>query len=181
MGHPSVDPHELKKWFDLAKDGDETGLSRLIDLTQDHLFRFCFYVCGNRTKTEDLCQEVFIKVLGNLDSIEDSTKFMPWLFRVAKNHFIDTVRSPKSKETSIETQEAKGGFIESVESSPQVALEVREALNQLSDEERAVILLVDSEGYSYAEGARILGISEEAFKSRTFRARKSFIEIYSKN
>lgn len=178
MGHPQVNPAELKQWLDLAKSGDETAFSRIIELTQDHLFRFCFYVCGDRQRSEDLCQETYIKALTRLESVDDAHHFMGWLFRVAKNHFIDSTRSAASKAVSVDVTQLDS--LSTNDDQDQVMV-VRECMAQLSEEERMVIVLVDSEGHSYSEAAEIIGITEESLKSRLHRARKAFVKIFNKS
>lgn len=181
MGYPSVDLQSIEKWLVLAKKGDETALGMLIELTQGHLFRFSLYLCHDRQRAEDLCQDAYLKTLNRLDSIEEASKLLPWMFQVIKNQFIDYTRSAKSKETSFEDEGDSSEIVESSTSSPDTTLAVRACLAKLTEDHRLVIVLVDSEGYSYSEAAQLIGITEEALKSRLFRARKEFLEIYQKS
>lgn len=181
MGYPSVDLKSIEKWLPLAKKGDETALGMLIELTQSHLFRFSLYLCNDRQRAEDLCQEAYIKTLDRLESIEDPAKLLPWMFQVIKNQFIDYTRSAKSKESSFEDEGDSSEIVESTTSSPDTTLTVRACLAKMSEDHRVVIILVDSEGHSYSEAAQMIGITEEALKSRLFRARKEFLEIFQKS
>lgn len=180
MGHPVADTTEISKWFKRAQKGDETAISRLIDLTQTHLYRFCLYLTNDPQKAEDITQETLIKVLENLDSIEDPTKLMSWLFRAAKNRFIDGVRSPQAKEISTEGENETAFEPEPSQVDTDTVLGVRNALAALTEDERAVLVLIDSEGHTYEEAAQVIGITEEAVRSRLHRARKAFLKIFSK-
>ena len=176
MGHPSIDHASIAKWLPRAKQGDETALGMLIDLTQDHLFRFCMYLCNNPSQAEDLCQETFLKCLDRLESVQDEKGLLPWLFKIAKNQFIDFTRSARPKEEGLGEQAEMAQNTES-----DVILTVRECLSRLTPEERIVLVLVDSEGCSYREAAQVVGITEEALKSRVFRARKAFLRLFEKS
>ena len=179
MGTPSVDLKELTRWFKLAQKGDETALSKLIDLTQDHLYRFCVYLSNDTVLAEELSQDTLIKACENLKKIEDPSKFMSWMFTAARNRFIDLKRSPKAKEVSVEGEDGTVHEPEPSQVETDTVLGVRYALAELSEDERTVLVLIDSEEYSYAEAAQIIGITEEAVRSRLHRARKALLKVFS--
>lgn len=169
-----------KKITDLARSargGDETALSELIDLVQPRLFRFCFYLTASRELAEDICQDSLIKVLTKIRSLKKPEQFLSWIFRSAKNRFLDHIKSHKVSKT--ETIENKGDFHKESDSAMAETLSsLSEALSALSDEDRYLILLVDQQGYSYKEAADIIGVSESAVTSRIYRIRQDFLKKY---
>lgn len=177
MESSKLNIEDVKKYFNLAKNGDRGAIGSLIDLTQNHLFRFCYYLCGNKNLAEDLCQDTYVKVFENIKSIKEDSSFQAWLFKTARNHFLDHVKSPKNTKT-------KGieDVINDIAGSDNhhIVLEVRQCLLQLDQDDRALLLMVDLEGLTYEEAAQALNISLEALKSRVFRARKAFLEKYEK-
>ncbi len=181
MGTPSVDLEELSRWFKHAQKGDETALARIIDLTQDHLFRFCVYLCNDTALAEEISQDTLIKAFENLKKIENPSKFVSWMFTAARNRFIDLKRSPKAREISVEGEDGTLYEPEPNQVDTDTVLGVRNALQELTEEERTVLVLIDSEEYSYAEAAQVIGITEEAVRSRLHRARKAFLKVFSKN
>lgn len=177
------DLEDLSRYVQLAQKGDEQGFALLIDATQDSLFRFCFYLSGNRQLAEDLCQECFVRALEQIKSLKDPASFKGWLLRMAKNLFLDHVRSPRNRPSDpVETLDEGAEQAQRTESMPvaELSLQVRQALESLAPEERLSILLVDLEGQSYAEAAEVIGITEEALRSRLHRARKAFVKNFSR-
>jgi RNA polymerase sigma-70 factor, ECF subfamily len=168
---------ELKKAVVAAKAGDPDALAYIIESTQKELYRFTYFLCGNNQLAHDICQDTFIKVLESIRGLKEPERFRSWLFKSAKNLYLDHIKSSKNK-----------GHV-GMESLPDLATnedkqrtaEIRQALSHLETDERLPLLLVDLEGYSYEEAAQIVGISEDALRSRLHRARQTFSERYKKS
>lgn len=122
---------------------------------------------------EDLCQESLVRILRSLSELKSVETYFAWTCRIAKNLFVD---QSKSKKSSI-LNKASAYRVESAqEDGVEQALAVHQVLSQLETADRLVLLFVDMEGCSYGEAALALGVSEDAVRSRLFRARKFFIE-----
>jgi RNA polymerase sigma-70 factor, ECF subfamily len=161
-----------------AQRGDESAISDLIEMSQKDLFRFVFYLTGNNQLAHDMCQDTFIKVLENLPRLKEPERFKSWLFQMAKNLYLDHTKSSKNKgHVSIESALPDMTSAE----DKQKVLEIRQALSHIETDERLPLLLVDLEGYSYTEAAKIIGVSEDALRSRLHRARQTFAEKYKKS
>jgi RNA polymerase sigma-70 factor (ECF subfamily) len=160
-----------KDLIDAAKSGDTKAWRELIEATQNRLFRFCLVLCGDPVKAEDLCQEAFLKTFDKLSKLEKPDSFMDWLFRMTRNLYIDQYRVRKETE---ELPAEEGG------AAPQIAehIAVHQTLSQFEPDDRYLLMLVDMEEYSYKEAGEVLGISEDAVRSRLFRLRKLFVEKY---
>jgi RNA polymerase sigma-70 factor, ECF subfamily len=161
-----------------AQKGDESALSYLIESTQKDLFRFTYYLTGNTQLAHDLCQDTYIKVLEKIRSLKEPDRFKSWLYRMTKNLYLDHIKSSKNKgHVSLD-----GAIPEMVTGEDkQKVMEIRQALSHLETEERIPLLLVDLEGYSYEEAAQMIGISEDALRSRLHRARTTFSTKYKKS
>jgi len=171
------DDSKIEDLVNSAKKGDEEALSQLIGQVQPRLYRFCYYLTGIKELAEDICQDSLVKVLTKINSLKDSKLFIPWIFKAAKNRFLDHVKSHSvSKTESIENQ--KDLYKESDSQKAQIITQINEALSFLNEEERHILLLVDQQGYSYKEAAEIIGISEAALTSKIHRIRKSFLEKF---
>lgn len=166
--------------------GDRSALSAIVRLSQNRLYRFCFHLTGSQQAAEELAQDTLVKALTRLDDLRDPAGVYPWLFRVARNLFIDETRSTEGKLRKLELREdpeAEGGLrLDSLPSSSpgnaELLVAIQATLMKLKPEEREVILLVDYEEHSYDEAAQVIGISESAVRSRLHRARKAFFELY---
>ena len=166
-----VDPSLITK----AQSGDTDSMTRLIEEVQNPLFKFCIFLTGNTQLANDLCQETLIKVLENINKVKDPESFRSWLFKTAKNFYLDHLKSPKNR--AHEPIEELNKYV-SKDTSPETLIRLREALVNLSPDERLVLLLVDLEEYSSLEAAQILDISERALRSRLHRARQNFISFF---
>lgn len=152
-----------------AKGGDRRAWKDLIEATQGRLYRFCLVLCGDPAQAEDLCQQVYLKVYTNLHKLQKNDSFMDWLFRSTRNLFIDELRAKREQPVEVTDDMMTGGEI-----SPH--LEVHQVLSQFKTEDRLLLVLVDMEEHSYKDAGLILGISEDAVRSRVFRLRKEFLE-----
>ncbi|MFH1264045.1 MAG: RNA polymerase sigma factor [Pseudomonadota bacterium] len=164
----------LEPLVERARKGDESALSELVDRYQGRLYRFCFYLSGNPTVAEDLCQDTFVRVFTSLGKLKDPAKFHSWLFQISKNLFWDRLRSSGKTETLLEEPSAASD-------SPEVHLQITRTLARMDPQDRLVLLLVDLQGHSYREAAEILEISVEAVTSRIYRARQLFVEAYDRD
>lgn len=163
----------LKELVEAAAAGDQRAVRELVEATQNRLFKFCLVLCGDRARAEDLSQEAFIKALGNLKKLHKPEAFVEWLFRVTRHLYIDEVRKYKDASGDLESVAAESPELSDI-------ISVHQTLAQFEAEDRWLLVLVDMENYSYKEAADILGISEDAVRTRLFRIRKSFIEKYKK-
>ena len=67
-----------------AVKGDEQALSQLVELTQDSLFRFCYYLTADRSRAEDLAQETYLKAFEALPKLREPGRFSSWLLKVSQ-------------------------------------------------------------------------------------------------
>ncbi|HUP57079.1 MAG TPA: RNA polymerase sigma factor [Bdellovibrionota bacterium] len=167
---------------DLAR-GDGPGLVALVDAVQPRLYRFCMFLTGDRQRAEDLCQESLVKAIENLAKLREPGQFLSWLFKMAKNEFLDQKRSARNRESeTIDDLTGEEGIRSDalkLDPNQQTLAEVHEALSRLESEDRLLLILVDMEERSYAEAAEIIGITEAALRSRLHRARKEFERLFS--
>jgi RNA polymerase sigma-70 factor, ECF subfamily len=173
-GRRAVDV-QLVKLIEQAQAGDKSAMRLLIIQSQDRLFRFALYLTGNRAHAQDLCQDTYIKLLKSLKDLRTPEQFWSWLFRILKNMFIDSKRQASAKgyvpleDVTVET------FITSKDAADEL-ITLTTCLSRIDDDARTVIILVDIEGYSYAEAAEVVGVTENALRSRLHRARELLAE-----
>lgn len=164
----------------MAQEGDEFALRQIVEKTQSRLFKFLYYLTNNPIAAQDLTQETYIRIFIKLKDLKDPKTFTSWAFRVAKNIFLDSVKSQKAQIQS-SMEEWKDGVKVGNEHQSEDLIFLRQGLAAMDEEQRVVILLVDLQGYSYSEAGEILGVSENALRSRLHRARESLSEILHKS
>jgi RNA polymerase sigma-70 factor, ECF subfamily len=176
----------------LAKEGRDTAFRELIRRYERPVFSLVFRLVRDRDAAEDLAQETFVKVLNNIDRYRPEFKFSSWLFKIANNVAIDSLRKRTVDTVSLEgsryatsTDEMQATSVRAVSpgESPLEELESRElgsaiekAIAGLRPEYRACILLRHVEDRSYEEIAATLDLPLGTVKTYIHRARHELRE-----
>ena len=141
----------------------------------------CLHMVGNEAEAEDLTQEVFLRVFRKMDSFRGEAAFATWLYRVAVNVVLASLRRKSLITSSLEDDTAlkEGIFsLDQVLGAPDRALtaaldrlNLECAVSQMPAGYRQVFLMHCVEGYGHGEIARILGLSIGTSKSQLYKAR----------
>ena len=154
--------------------GEANAQGELITLTQERLFKFCLLLGHNRELAEDLCQESFIRAIQNIQKLKNPETFIGWLYQIAKNLFIDTKRSAANKEFVSDESVKEVGQASNMD----LILNVQRTLQIFDPDERLLLLLIELEGYSYKEAGDLVGLSEDAVRSKLHRLKGTFIKNF---
>ena len=145
------------------------------------LRRFARNLTGDPDRADDLVQMACERSLTRLGQYRDGTRFDSWLYRIVYTQWIDRVRRRQRQSAQTQTlrnlQEISGAD----ESSPRQIvsfMDIKNALGHLPEENKAAIVLVAVEGYTYAEAARVLGVPVGTVASRVARARNMLAEQF---
>ncbi len=145
------------------------------------VFRTASRILGDRTRAEDVAQEVFLQAWKSYDKFETGTNCKAWLYKIlfhcVNHHRRKWFRFPLLKDTE-EFLEANLAY------TPPVAehitdAEILAALDKIPDDYRSVVLLVDVEEFAYKEASDILGVPIGTVMSRLSRGRKLLREKLS--
>ena len=157
----------------------------------DRLYRLAWRLTGSRHEAEDLFQEVLIKAFAKIDDLVDIDEPGPWLARVMYNLFVDQHRRFTRQRMQVvgEGQLSGHGLADLADpSKPHLDHErferlerLHEAIGQLSEEHRVVVLLHDTEGYKLEEIQELTGTPVGTIKSRLHRARARLRQILVEN
>ena len=149
--------------------GDESSLEKLIVRHRDRVFGAIYNFTKDVYLTEDLFQEVFIKVVNKLreGKYNDEGKFLPWVLRMAHNLCIDNYRKTKRQVSIVTSEEFDLFEILPVDSTngeemiidQQLKDKVRHLLNELPEEQREVVLLRHYFEFSFKEISELTGVS----------------------
>ena len=152
----------------------------LVKQEQEPLRRFLLGLCaGNEAEADDIAQEALIRAFLAMDRFEGRSRFSTWLFRIAYNCFFDRLKAASrgSFETLSPAAERVSGGETPDEQFRYQAL--YRAIDALSPDEKAVILLFYMEDRPILEIAKITSLSVSAIKSRLHRGRlhlKNYLE-----
>ncbi len=182
--YATLDDRELAT---MAARGREPAFREILARYERPVFSLVYRMVRNRTVAEDLAQESFIRAFNAIGSYNSSYKFSNWILKIANNHTIDHLRKRKLNTVSIDgsphatTQDEISQtrlVIESGGENPQEYVEhrelggqIEEAIGELREEYRTVILLRHVEGYAYDEIAEIMDLPLGTVKTNLHRAR----------
>jgi len=141
-----------------------------------NLRRFAISLCGSRDIADDLVQMACERALANEQRFEAGTRFDAWMFRILRNLWIDDIRRRKTAgpQDDIDERHDIAGVSGEREMEARLTLKsVSQAIVELADEQREVLVLVCVEELSYREAADILAIPIGTVMSRLARARRN--------
>lgn len=144
-----------------------------VDIYSDNLYRFVLKNIKDEDKAKDIVQDTYVKFWLKKDNV-DEAKIKSYLFATAYHTLIDVIRKEKRQGSFSDVKE-ESYSTETEYSDLQEIL--HEAIEQLPEDQKAVILLRDYEGYAYDEIAEITGMTESQVKVYIFRGRK-FLKNY---
>lgn len=149
----------------------------VVELFERHhgaVYRYFRRLTGRREPAEDLTQELFVRVLQALPAYEPREREIAWLFRIARNLWIDQWRSAGTRDPFGRDRP----MADEVASPPTqfFAVSLDEALAQVGDLDRDVFLLRELGGLSYTEIADVCELTPDAVRSRICRARSALRE-----
>lgn len=157
-----------------AQSGDRDALITLLREIEQYVYRTAYYILNNEQDALDASQEALIRIYTKIQSYEEKAQFKTWVQRIVTNICIDKFRRTKPT-VSIEEHNLTFLGNESVERdvlSSHAAQDIREAIEQLPEHHRAVVVLRYLQDFSYNEIAESLNLPLNTVKSYLFRARQ---------
>jgi RNA polymerase sigma-70 factor, ECF subfamily len=167
-----------------VREGDDTSFALLLERHRGPVVHFLYRMVQNPSVSEELAQEVFLRVYRSRATYEPTAKFTTWLFRIATHLALNWVRDGKKEKghESLDEQVVDGVDRQVRDRQPTIEqamlhevkmTEVRQAIEALPAKQRAAVLMHKYEELEYAQIARALNCSESAVKSLLFRAYES--------
>ena len=194
-----IDIQEID-WALLVKrclDGDDLAWAELVNAQHRRVYALCYRFTGSPSDAEDLTQDVFIKIYGNLGSFDLAKGSFPtWLTTLTRNLLVDHFRRTRQQRV---TDSIDAGWDEAEERRPSDTLPgtsaspheeavrrelermVQTALAKVSPELREAVILRDLQDMDYKEIAKVLHIPEGTVKSRISRGRSELARLLARN
>jgi RNA polymerase sigma factor (sigma-70 family) len=167
-----------------AKRGDTHAYEELVHAHQGIAFRTAYVIAGNAADAEDAAQDGFVKAWRALGRFREGAPFRPWLLQIVANEARNRRRSAGRRAhlaLRAATEQPSGGAAPSPEASLLSAEQhtaLLGAVNELPDDQRAVVALRYFVGLSEQEVADTLGVPAGTVKSRSARALERLRESY---
>lgn len=170
---------------DRAVAGDKDAFGILVRHHQSRVYSTIYHMVGNHEDANDLTQDTFIKAYKALKSFKKNSGFFTWLYRIGVNLTINFLNSRKKRrfisfDHSDYDAESDNQIFELIsDKTPRKNIDIRElreklneAIQQLSEKHRAVVVMHDIQGMSHEEISEILKCSNGTVRSRLFYARQ---------
>lgn len=169
-----------QKLVQKAVRGDQKAFRELFERYFQALYNYALTLSHDPALAEDITQEAFIRAHANLHRLGPPWNFQAWLFRLARNHFIDLIRKQRDLlELKDERQVISHDPSPERETiSSEAAEKVHRMLGRLPDHQREILTLRELQGFSYAEIGEIMELSSSNVKVTLHRARAAFQESY---
>ncbi len=158
--------------------GNRLAFGQLVQKYQGRLFNTLLHVVSSREEAEDVCQEAFVQAFVKLETFGGRSAFYTWLYRIAFNVSVSRRRRRRAEVSMDQHRERTGDEPQDRAEGPGDQLlrveqvrQVREAIEALSDEYRAILVLREMEGCCYETIADILDLPIGTVRSRLHRAR----------
>ena len=180
--------NQEQQWIRAAQQGDSAAFEQLLLLYQQKIYHLALRTCGDPHDAEEATQEAFLSAWKNLPSFRGESSFSTWLYRLTVNACNDLFRKNKASAANVALEDEEAALqVPDTAPGPEESLQrketqraVQDALQQLSDEHRQVLLLRELQQLSYDEIAAVLDMDLGTVKSRIHRARNQLREILLK-
>jgi len=183
---PQIKKDEDYELVQAINAGRTDRFAELVNRYEKKLYNFGLRMCGSVQDAEDMVQDTFLNVFKYLGSFRYETKLRNWIYRIATSACIKRRRKSKfAPDRELSLDEFMPGDGEGVPREipdwanvpldqlldEELAKTVKTGIDSLPDKYRMVLLLRDIEGFSTAEAAQILDLTESNVKVRLHRAR----------
>ena len=168
-----------------AQQGDVHAFDELVERYHSKIYGLTYNMTSNREDAEDLTQEIFVKAFQALPRFKGKSSFYTWLYRIAVNKTIN-YRKKRNRKRAMSLDQfdneiklddvyhdltSKGSPLRHL-SLTELQKKLNEALQNLSEKHRTVVVMHDMQGIPHEEIARMVGASVGTIRSRLFYARR---------
>lgn len=166
---PIISAYEEKLLLKEVSEGNEKAFRTLYDAYFNHLSAYIFKLCKSETATEEIVQDIFVKIWVNRASLRLMDTPEAYIFSMARNKTIDYLRRLSKESNLINVLEqqlsASNNDVEAKLDVEELRLLIEEALNQLSIQKRKIFQLSRNEGLSHDEIAAVMHLSKSTVKN----------------
>src|SRR3954465_1143518 len=160
----------------LAAAGDRRAFERLYREHVNRVFSLCARMVTDRTRAEELTQDVFVRAWEKLHLFRGESSFSTWLHRLTVNVVLNARKTDGRQKSRFEENDEETGMdahagVVGMPLAPGDLLDLEKAIEKLPPGARRVFILHDVEGYKHEEIADMLGVTSGATKAQLHRAR----------
>ena len=181
--HKLTDEELVEK---IVKTNDTLLFEILYDRYAGVVYNKCYGFAKDGDEAKDLTQDVFLKLFVKLASFKGKSKFYTWLYAFTYNHCVNYVTrntGKKIEKQSVDIEMSQVGEVIDDDSDLQSLYtmqtqKLKKALEEISSEEKMILLLKYQDGFSIKEIQDVLDLGQSAVKMRIKRAKDKLVEVY---
>ena len=173
-GRPVADADE-HSLVEMAKQGDTVAFEQLYRSHCDRIYALCWRLCGGDAGlAEDLVQEAFVRAWNKLSLFRGESKFGTWMHRLAANVALSDrrIRLRRVERETPMDESVERTAIGAADITQDLRSDLEQAIGELPERARTVLVLYEVEGYRHAEIAEMTGMAVGSSKAQLHRARK---------
>ncbi len=160
-----------------ATEGDQRAFEAIYQRYHQDLYRFCLAMLGNAQDAQDTLQNTMVKVLGALPGEKRQIKLKPWLYRIARNEAVETMRRRRDS-VELEADEVHSSLEIGKAAEDRERLRVLLAdLEQLPDRQRAALVMRELAGLDFDQIGEAFGSSGRVARQTLYEARLSLQQM----
>jgi RNA polymerase sigma factor (sigma-70 family) len=159
-----------------AAEGDRHAFEQIYTRYSQPLYRFCLAMVGNPQDAQDTLQNTMVKVLRALPGEQREIRLKPWLYRIARNESIETLRRRNDSEELVSQQDSGVEVTELAESRERLRTLLRD-LEQLPERQRAALVMRELAGLDFTQIGASFETSEAVARQTLYEARLSLRQL----
>lgn len=175
QGNPGGPPEskKIEEAIHQVHAGDRQAFTTIITEYERKIYTYCYYLLRSREEAEDAVQDIFVKVYQQLRRYEKRVSFSAWLYKVAYHYCLDQLRRRKRRSRLLSLYKLQ--LMTHQQALPEES-PVDRIFENLTSEERGLLILRVIEQYSFEEISMITGSSSAALRKKYERLRKKLIQ-----
>ena len=173
--------HDERALIERCRAGDETAFGELVDLHKTLVYGLVHRMVSDRSRVEDLAQEVFLKVHRGLPYLRGEARLSTWIYRIVQN-VCTAARSRRAPDLSLDEQDSTGrrydpGAADGAFGDLELRDRLEKAIARLPDQQRLLIAAHYLDGVQYEALAEALDIPLGTVKTHLYRAKRRLREL----
>jgi len=165
----TINPHDIKK----ARDGDKEAFGALYEVVSRDLYKVALYTLGNPQDAEDAVSDTFVEAFKGLKNLRDENSFVPWIFKILSIRCKRKMSGYVKERGNIDIDDYIAGDPASAAvGDNSLRAELKDVLWKLKPDEREIIILSVTEGFTMRETAEIMGLPQGTVSSKLHRTLK---------
>jgi RNA polymerase sigma-70 factor (ECF subfamily) len=178
MGDAPKGPQTERQLIGLAADGDARAIRALYDRYSPRVYAVVRRIAADDDLAQDYAQEAWIRAIRALPTFRGDARFSTWLHRIAVNAALQSLRKADAR-SKRETPVSEDVPVAPEHADSLLQKRLQNALDQLPEGMREVLILHDVEGYTHEEIGDVLGVTSGTSKSQLFKARAKMRSLLS--